>query len=249
MAHTNNFDMSSTGTNIEFYGYYDKDLAENYWQENYKEIKGTKNTYFFTDYGQLKNQFTNTELTVKSRLGRTGKDFLKDLQEYAENYTYWRSDDQDTIEELIEFIVNNYEINDLIDYRYNNKNFVENLDECLQICFKKDPDYIDIRGYSQGDFARVYFDLDAVRKLWGTPETTSDDELKKGLRKQFEQQFFDSPVFACVTINDTDYNYYDCPDADEYAWKRNEFLQWVTEKSGVEYSLISAIVPKELSYE
>lgn len=258
MTNINNFDQSSTGVNIEFYGRYDNNLSRHYWEENYSEIDDCKNTFYFTCYGELENPLNALELTVKSRSRKTDKEFADELKAYISKMYNFDITDTDTIETLSEIIVNEFDKNELIDYLYNKNHFSEPLyawaeggyaETGLEVCFKKDPDYIDINGYCQGDFARVYFDIDAVRKLWGTPETTSDDELETMLRKQFEQQFYDSPVSAYITINDNDYSYYDCPDADEYAWKRNEFLQWAAEKSGVDIALIDAVVPKELPYE
>jgi hypothetical protein len=95
----------------------------------------------------------------------------------------------------------------------------------IKISHKDDIREIDISGYSQGDYAKVFVNFTALEKLWG--KKPDEPELKR----MFENIFYDVPIYAQVTVDGEEYNYWDCPDYEEYEWKRDEFITWLSQQT------------------
>jgi hypothetical protein len=107
---------------------------------------------------------------------------------------------------------------------------------------KDDMREIYITGYSKGDYAWVYVNFTALEKLWGKKPEETD------LKSMFENIFYDVPIYAQVTVNGEEYNYWDCPDYDEHDWKRDEFIAWLSEQTGIDASEFEAVLPLNLDY-
>ena len=70
--------------------------------------------------------------------------------------------------------------------------------DCDQLDDEPTPEckLMEITGYSQGDYAKVWYNPTEIEKLWGNAPN------EKNLKEQFEQYFYDQPIDISVTIND-----------------------------------------------
>lgn len=77
---------------------------------------------------------------------------------------------------------------------------------------------VEIRGYSQGDYARVIYSPDDCLKVWGSEAKQNE------LKEIFTHLFYNAPVYAQITINGDEFNIWDMPEYKEYEWQRDEFI-------------------------
>lgn len=175
----NNFDTSSTGTNIEFFGCYDTDLSKIEFDENFDVIQRTHRgdacLCFFTDYGQIEAPEKIGDV-YKIRQGTTKNDLLKLDWYNSENFFIIKS-------EILDKPLKDWE-----DYS-----------DILEL--KKDFEIITTKGYCQGDCCDVLINKTALRKLWGNVPDI------KALSDDIDHYFWDCPISANFIINGVCYDY------------------------------------------
>lgn len=206
----NNYDQSSTGINIESRCHYDNWLSQEYFNENFEKIKGDS-AWFYTDCRQL-NDDSLSEFKTSGKI----KDYER-LCEYnfisIERADYDNASDYkiDVVQELVALEGFRNAVKEASGFN-------------IKLDFKNDIRMIEIRGYSQGDYAEVYADFTQIESLWG--KIPSESELKE----LFTNYFYDAPIACRVTINNEEYNIYGMPCfKSEYEFQREEFIGYIVE--------------------
>lgn len=232
MTTCNNFDTSSTGTNIECSVFYDTMKSQIDFNDNIKIIQHsgyrTHTIGYYIDHRNVENHdaitFTleGTPEQIKAALKQDGYE-----------------DDDDTVKDALEILENGYgEKITLLNYEDFNRVY-----DPLSVKPSKVLEKIITRGYSQGDYAEVFYCPDDLEKAWGKKPDENE------LQKMVDHYFWDTPIYASITINGDEYNYWDQPEYDEYEWGRDKFIKYVAEKSGVSIETLDAILSKEPSYD
>lgn len=236
MTTRNNFDKSSTGTDIEFTGFYDTHLSSLYYRENFETLqessyRKTSILYFTGGVSKL----SELKLTVKGELSAKHNWLVKETPFTFEEIGTWSLDSiDDEILSLNEVSITDYILNE---YEANRHQRLPNI---AGLTFTPNKNLIITRshGHSQGDFALIVYCPDDIEEGWGKPPEQGD------LQKTIDHYLWDAPVYAVLTINGTEYLY----EEDMYTWEREKFIERVAGLSGVEVEALAAIAPKDLSY-
>ena len=173
----NNFTENGNGSSVEIEFYYDRDMGQHDFDENLKRIDG--NRFFYIDFGNLKPVELEEMYIVTDETREEMIKLLKEENKYSDEE--YKSIDKMTNEELKnEFVMTE------------NDNYFdcdsEDLFEFDSINFGM----IETRGYSQGDYAEVYFKKEDKEKGIYEPKKEDIDHL-----------FWDSPLFFSATIDET----------------------------------------------
>lgn len=234
MTTTNNYDQSSTGTNIECSLFYDTMRSQMDFDENIKIIQHsgyrTFTIGYYIDNGNVKDH-DDISFTLKGNENDIENALL------AEGY------DRDEYKAMIEG-----EPFDILESAYGERITLLNFEDFnkvyapLEAVPSKKLEKIITRGYSQGDYAEVYYCPDDLKEAWG------NEPDKSSVKKMIDHYFWDSPINAAVTVNDDEFNYWDQPDYDEYEWEREKFLKFVAEKSGIAFETLNNLMPKDPSW-
>ncbi len=237
MATVNNFDKSSTGIDIEFSGYYSGDRAQWDFEESLEVVQHesyrVSSVLYYRNYGNVES-YTGITFDLKG----TKEQLINFLLENGIGSTKseYKSQKKDQLLEEAEDAL--YSSMCLLNYREENKDIAE---YGLEIVPSKKLEWVESRGYSQGDYAEIVYCPEDLKSAWGREANESD------LRKEFDHLLWDAPITATLTINGEEY-YYDEMDLEQYEWQRDEFIAAVAEKSGVDKDSLADIVPMELSY-
>ena len=237
--------------NIEFNGYYDNDLSYMYFQDNFETLKefktqfGGNEVYIYLDSGQLNNPFEGYA-QEHTKIKGTKMNLVQLLKKEFDNVTYkelLKEDRKELERQVFEQLEHDYNLyKDFSLYGANNP-YGFGGDELLEkynlkLEFINDYKKIKIRGYSQGDYAEIYYSPSDIKTLWGKEPNEAE------LNDMFTNYFYDSPISAKITINDIEYNY----DHSTYEWDREEFIKSVEKQSGVAASEFENYIPKTLDY-
>lgn len=240
----NNFDQSSTGTNIEFNGGYDTAISQDDFTDNFKNVKG--DTWIYTDDCNL-NKSTDD---IKIKINSTNKAIINDiafhymtgttfdkLREIKESYFHdfnHRKLSEDEILEILYDVSETSEPHELMSYLEKGNTC---LDEHLEINYTT----VSITGYSQGQYAEVIL-LDDIKNEFG-----KDVDFNQ----MFVNYFYRAPVYGELIINGEDYPLYEYL-TDYYEWYKEDFLESFI-KANPEHTehlqVISEMLPNELSYD
>ncbi len=231
----NNFDQSSTGTNIELSCSYDCHLSRLYFEENFKIIQ-SEGYRTFTKAYYIENGNVPDHDAITFTLGGTETEIEAALT--AEGYS------RDEIKAMIPG-----EPFDILETLYGDKITLLNYEDFdhvyapLKAVPSKTIIKINIRGYSQGDYAEVFYCPEDLEKAWGKPPVESElDDL-------FTRLFYDAPIFCRFTVNDeTDYDYSEYM-PDSYKWDKEAFAKIVSEKSGIAYETLLNMLPEYPDYQ
>ena len=238
MTNRNNYDQSSTGINIEASCFYDTDSASMNFRENFEILQYgnyRKSTVaYYTDYGNVKSA-DDISFSIKGDKSEKVRFLLDYVTFEKEEIETW---DDDTIYD--EIVGQHGEKISLLNMDDFNKYMLKDFN--LELVPNKNIQKLVTRGYSQGDYAEVYYCPDELAQAWG------NDPKENELQKTFGHLFWDAPIYARIEINEEEYIYYDCPAYDEYDFKRDDFLKYVSEKSGVSIEALDAIMPNDPSY-
>ena len=112
----------------------------------------------------------------------------------------------------------------------------------LSIVPNKTLESVETRGYCQGDYARVYYCPSDCKEAWGNAANP------ESLEKEITRYYWDSPVYANMTIDGKKYPLWDMPSYDEYDFDRAAYLVWISSQSGIAVDVLSAILPDEPTY-
>lgn len=232
-TYANNFDKSSSGTDIEVRAFLDGDTSRRNFEECIKIVQhsGYRTTSIGYYTGGCSQDHTDIKFTVKGEKAvKIAK--LVELSSFdKEEIETW---DDDTINtELIGY----YEVT-LIDYVLDKLDLIEG----LEFVPNKNLIILTTRGYCQGDYAKVIYCPEDLEKEWGRMPDQND------IQKTVDHLYWDCPVYANATINGEEYSYWDQPEYDDYKWDREKFAAYVAEKSGVNVEAIKALLPEHLDY-
>ena len=227
----NNYNTNKDGDDIESNVSYDCDLSRMYFEESIEVIQHSNYSRscisFYTDCGQIDKEGL-TDYTVKGLKA----DLIRYLN--TEVSDIW------TIKDYIDAMQT--EIIDNIDDSYNLYDYNLELEKYdIVISHTRDIRCISVTGYSQGDYAKVLCDFTALKKLWG------NDPKEEDIQKHLNRLFYDAPVYACIEINGTEYNYYDYIE-DPYEWDRDTFLNGVSKDSGISTEILGDFIPEYPEY-
>jgi hypothetical protein len=226
---TNNYDRSSTGTDIEFFGEYDSCLARHLWEENFQDLKDGK--YYYINNGNLPGA-DSISLTITG----TVKNLKKWLKENCGRYYEYSEINDMKKADLIESVLDTLRFSDSITVlTYQDINDYQLKDSGLELVPNKSLNWIAIHGYSQGDYAEICYCPDDLGKV-----------NESSLRKEFTHYFFDAPVYARFEINGKEYNYHEMPIYDEYDWQPEKFAEYVSKESGVDKETLMTMLPQYL---
>lgn len=114
--------------------------------------------------------------------------------------------------------------------------------EGLEIVPSKHLECVTVIGYSQGDYAEVLYCPSDCLKVWGAP---AKPEI---IKKMLHHFYWDAPINCTVTIDGTEYNYWDMPEYDEYEYDRDLFLDYVTKESGIDRQMLEPLLPHHPDY-
>lgn len=218
----NNYDQSSTGINIDINAYYDSSLGRSYHDDSFVNIG--KNRWFYIQNGNVPDHED-----IKFKISGTDEQFENALLEIG----YSRDEYKAMIpNEPQELLIDSYgEKLTLANY----EDFAKVMN--LTVTPSKRIGMKITRGYSQGDYATVYYAPDDLAKAWGKEPSDSD------LKTEFDRLFWDCPVYASATINGEEYIY-----EEQYEYDPAAFAKWLADQSGVAYDLIFKYTPKEPSH-
>lgn len=234
MTTRNNFDRSSSGLNIECTCFYDTDLSERDFRENFEVLQHsgyrTSSVLYYIDNGNVPGH-DKIKFTVKGE--RTAKiKKLVELTSFEEDEIQtW---DDDTIDNEI---LGYYDVN-LIHYAENKLDLIDGLE------FVPNKNLITISsiGYSQGDYSTVIYCPDDLEKCWGCAPQENE------MRKTIDRYLWDAPIYCRMEIDGEEYNYWDMPEYDGYIFERDKFLAYVAEKSGINIETLKPFLPEAPSY-
>ena len=111
----------------------------------------------------------------------------------------------------------------------------------LQVIPSKALVCVSVTGYSQGDYAEVFYCPEDLEKAWGNKPVEND------LQKMFNRLFYDAPIYCRFTIDGDEYDYSELM-PDNYEWDREAFAKIVSDNSKVDYETILNFLPQYPDY-
>ena len=228
----NNFNESSTGINIEGAFFYDTDLSQIWFDENFERL--IKDEFIYNPCGQID---TTISFTVKA--------YKQDLVEYLNDIV----GDFDWIEEsrsdLMDEVIHQNDI-DLLNYN-EVKGTLE--DYNIELIPNTEIKHIVTKGYSQGDYAKVFYLPERLKELYGNNINESE------LQKEIDHLFWDAPIYGKLKVNGTDFYY----ESDPYEWEREKFIgevieyfNKIKETEPIDIELLKheleRVIPQEIDY-
>jgi len=231
MAKINNYTQAANGTpSVSITLQHDNDQAQIEFKQNFEALKAynkdNNDNYYYIDNGNL-SAHTEIEFTLNGTIENMRK-FFKDHingnesfftdDDIKENIQSWQPDNICQLE-----IVNDSELKEF-DLHFSSNKII---------------DYVVIRGYSQGDYAKVFFCPGDIESVWGKKHKEND------LKESFTRLFFDAPIYGVIDINGEEYFY----EFDQYNFEREKWLKNVAEQAKVDYALLDSLCPQQPSYE
>lgn len=231
----NNYNMSSTGINIEAHAFYDTWLAQDYYTKSMQSLKNNSryiSDQWFIDCGNFPS-YDQLEWRVKGdepALREWIKASIPDHGDQLDIDTATGGELRDIIQEEIaqSYRLSLEYIADIErDFKVELAPFYKN--EQITVLSMR------VTGYSQGDACEVFYSPDLMQSIWGNVPSDND------LRDQFTNLLFDQPISASVTINGEDFPY----ELDQYEFKRDEWINSIMTSQAVK-DLDQDLLRKEL---
>ncbi len=226
----NNFDKSSTGTDIECRCYRDTHQSQLDFSDNIEIIqhsgRSTTSIGYYTDNGNVKG-VDDVKFTVKGDKAVKIKWYVDNVRPY-EDMT-----ENDIDAEILETLGVN-----IIDYALDRLPTVDG----LEFVPNKNLIVLTTRGYCQGDYARVIYCPEDLETAWGVYPK------QENVQESINHYYWDAPIYCCFEINGEEYNYHDMPEYDEYEWERKKFIAYVAKESGVPAEKLESFVPEYPEY-
>lgn len=233
MTILDNYDQSSTGTSLECTVFYDTDIARNLFEENFKILQregGKEHTIaYYVNHGNVPGP-DDVSFSIRGEK----KDLIAFLQ--AQGYT---TEDFATVDDFAEEVFNYIETPTVLNYQ--DMNDYDLKDTGLEIVPSKNLERVEVRGYSQGDYAEVILCVADLEEVWGNSVILSE------LKAEFTKLFYDAPICAVYTINGEEHSMYEFPGWEDYEFKRGEWLAYLSEKTGIAVDVLEKYCPKEPS--
>jgi hypothetical protein len=177
----NNFTENGNGVSVEISFYYDTGYAQDMFNESVKRYENNHDEFFYTDFGNVEGHELDEMYIVTDE---TRDKVIAEIMSNNEEATK-KGLGLATNEEL------KRELECWIDFDYDDEDFFEFDHENYGM--------IETRGYSQGDYAKVYYHKKELRELWGI------DIDEESLKEQVGKVFWDSPICFNATIKGKEY--------------------------------------------
>lgn len=236
MRAINNFDKSSTGTDIEFVGGYDVDRSRWEFDASFEVLRysGYRESavLYYIEYGNVEGA-DKVDFSLKCTKPQLAE-YLVDHFGHETKSGYMKWSKEDLLNEVSDHI---WDYMNVLSYREGN----EEIDEYgMEIVPSKTLEWVGSRGYSQGDYSEIVYCPEDLKKAWGKEPNEAE------LSETFDNLLWDSPISATLTVNGEEF-YYD-EEFDWYDWQREEFIEYVAKEAGIDKELLEAIVPENLDY-
>ncbi|MEA3386893.1 MAG: hypothetical protein U9Q66_00420, partial [Patescibacteria group bacterium] len=183
---SNNFNYSDSGINIDFGLRYDIDLSQIYFNDSFEQIEKS-NSYLYTDYGNLSNEWVKSE-SFKVENNKRNIIVLKRLIIIVSDYHFTLSDltNNDT-NSLVDIVCDelDLEVDEIVGF-LNDYN----------IDYKSNYEIMTTRGYSQGDYNQIVINTKEFKEAVGV------DFDSNTYQKIFDNLFWNSPISGTIIIND-----------------------------------------------
>lgn len=221
----NNFDQNSKGINIEGSFSYDNGLSQIYFTDSIKTLKD--GTHVYINHGNIDDEVS---FSVKGNK----RDLVNYLNDYVGSGYNWKNN---TKKDLLDSVDNNLSVS-----LENFEEVSKDLEEYNITLVPSTPiDYVITRGYSQGDYGKVYFFPEKLKEVWGVKEIN-----ESSLQKEIDHLFWDSPIYGSITVNGEELMY----EEDTYEWEREKFIESVVKHFGETIrEEVENLVPTELNYD
>lgn len=238
----NNFNTNKDGHDIELYCVYDCDLSRMYFEKNFIMMQysgyGEIAKAYYIDHGNVPAQ-DSIEFSVKG-LKKDILGFCKtEIHHYYEDSELNKMTKDELAEIVLEGLANEYGTPSVMDYQEINEYYFK--DTQIEIIPDRRIVCVSIRGYSQGDYAEVFYSPDDIKDCWGKEPSESE------IQKICERLFYDAPIYARFYIDGEEYHYFDYVE-DEYEWEPQIFIEGVAKDSGVSEEELKSFVPKYPGY-
>jgi len=247
----NNFDKSSTGLNVEVNICNDLSLAQINFNENIEEFED--GYYIYTNYNNLKYYYKNI-YKMKSYYTVSMLDIndfydidINDRRTKVILYRYLTREYKILYSDLKDgYVTDGYATQDMLDTLLDTEYSLVSLEEFLNrysIPYKSKFTVLDIRGYSQGDYAQVIIMNDALSTIWG-----SEPNIRE-LEQELTHFFYDAPQSVSITINGDEFisqkydGYYDNYDKQGFTQEVMQEFSGVNTKLLLE--ILNDLVPEE----
>lgn len=241
MSTKNNFDISSTGTDIEVSVFRDTDRSQRDFDDNIKMLRhsgySTTSIGYYVDNGNVPDH-DEIKFIVKGNKKDLLKFVLAEGNYYAKN-EITKMKKAELQEAAIDSLGYHEKISLLTLEDINKYNLK---DSNLELIADKALECVNITGYSQGDYAKVWYCPEDLQKAWGNAPD------KEKLKEEFTHYFYDAPVYGEVIINGKEYHYSDMPEYQDYEWEGDKFAAYVAKESGVDVETIKKLLPKHPDY-
>lgn len=221
----NNYDQSSVGVNLELNVLWDNDLSRIFFDESFHVLQYSgmrqhsilvfnwfgdtdQSDFDFNDIGNYTFTKSNLINLLKSQFD---DEELNSLANQEENKSFSRLDKQ-SLQYLVEYYVED-DVSEL---------FQEYLTPNYQI--------LTSRGYCQGDYSEVIFTkplIDQMRSELTACKNMTDQQIAEYFQKDIDHLLWDSPLYARLTIDDSEEIYLDEAMTDLYTWDKEKALGYV----------------------
>jgi hypothetical protein len=230
---------------------YDNDLASIYHGESFKEIEPSVGhwrnaVYEYTDHGNIPDTVLDAEALYDFSNISDDTFFRVLYDEHKHNYP-------STFDGIREFI---QELG--LDHQPAKDAFIEHIDATVDCSDLYDDDCdiihntgatkkfltLETRGYSQGDWAKVFINIPSYEKVTGKP---FDDVAETHLKKNIDHLFWDSPVYARLEIG-VDELHLEQYLSNPYQWDKEEVLRNIKDQPDHIMEYLINELPEEPSY-
>lgn len=231
----NNFNMSSSGVNVEVNIIWSTMNSQILFDESIVNIGDRK--FLYTGCNNLSNDY---QMFKDVLVDDTRHNKIMMIKSMVKNacyvYSDFKGDDFQTV--LDEFIVNNdgLYINDVDD-------LIAFMDD-YKITYKRGYSSVDITGYSQGDFARVYVNDADYLETFGAPVNLDS------LKTECEHLFYDAPLYGEIVVDDNTIYITEIV-SDIYEYDKDDILESLNKRDDLSITAlveIEKLLPESIDY-
>jgi hypothetical protein len=238
MTIKNNYTKAETGPSIELVCFYDTSLSQMLFDENISVIQHSsytkKSMGYYIDNGNLPGP-EDVKFSVSGTYTAMAQYLKKEWNLEGKDLPRKKADRADLCYEYL----CRHESPSLLNYTelgYDHGGVK------LEIVPNKRIESFSTSGYSQGDYAEVFYSPEDIERVWGTKPN------EKAIQEIVSHYYWDAPIYACFDIDGKEYHYHDMPEYDEYEWDRDAFIAYVSKESGIDIETLEKFVPDYPSY-
>lgn len=239
----NNFNTNKDGADIELVCSYDTCVARIDFEESIQVVRNGSysrtSVGYYLDYGNVKDS-DDIQWTIKGT--------VKDLKAYCKEQGghYYEDSEINKLNksDLIDAVLETLECDDTINVvTWDDFNEYQLKDSGLELMpANKTIDYVVTHGYSQGDYAKVFYSPSDLCEAWGR-DSVGDSDVQKTINRIY----WDCQIYGRFDIDGTEYYYHDYVD-DTYEWNPDKFIEGVSKDSGVDVEELKAFIPEYPDY-